>query len=139
MKAILTRTKSNHLQTNGVLGLFNEENVCIFSCVTLERGDLDNEKMKSCIPVGTYKVVPRYSAKFGHHLHVTNVMNRDFILIHPANYWKQLNGCIAVGRYLKDIDGDSFKDTCESKTTMTILLALAPNGFELQIENIEEV
>ncbi|MCF6168861.1 DUF5675 family protein [Lutibacter sp.] len=57
---------------------------------------LENRKNISCIPEGTYKLKPRFSEKFKHHLLLENVPGRSLILIHPANdALKELEGCIA--------------------------------------------
>ena len=37
---------------------------------------------------------------------------------HSANYWYQLNGCIALGRSLADINKDGYQDVTSSKSTM---------------------
>jgi len=77
--------------TNGVLKINGE-----LVCYTIELPWLDNARRVSCIPAGTYSVEKRFSLKFGKHLLVTGVPNRDLILFHPANdALKELNGCIA--------------------------------------------
>ena len=65
-------------------------------CATIELPWKDNAPMLSCIPEGWYILKKRYSLKFGWHLLVTNVPNRDLVLIHPANNaLLELKGCIA--------------------------------------------
>jgi hypothetical protein len=65
-------------------------------CHTIELPWIHNEHQKSCIPEGEYRIVKRYSQKFGWHLHLTDVPGREMILIHPANNaLKELKGCIA--------------------------------------------
>jgi hypothetical protein len=65
-------------------------------CYSIELPWHDNHKQISCVPEGTYELVKRYSPKFGHHLLLLNVPDRDFILVHPANdALKELKGCIA--------------------------------------------
>ncbi len=55
-----------------------------------------NERAVSCIPEGEYLIEKRYSRKFGWHMEVKDVENRDLILIHPANNATlELVGCIA--------------------------------------------
>ena len=100
---------------------------------TVELVWADNTTRKSCIPEGTYKAVPRFSEKFGHHFHVIDVPGRDLILFHPANYSRQLLGCIAVGMAHKDIDKDGLIDVVESKKAMAILLEKFPYGFDFEI------
>jgi hypothetical protein len=68
-------------------------------CVTAERPWLNNQKDVSCVPVGVYKCVQHNGAKFKGVWQVTNVPNRDAILIHAGNNpIKETEGCILVGR-----------------------------------------
>jgi hypothetical protein len=127
------RTIDNGKQTNGVLYV-EKDGAIIFECFTLELPWKDNERRVSCIPEGTYKAVKHRSPKFGNSVWIKDVPNRSEILIHPANYVRQLLGCIAVGKDLKDIDGDELEDVTASRNTMNELLALLPNSFEVKIE-----
>ncbi|MEI2822037.1 MAG: DUF5675 family protein [Chitinophagaceae bacterium] len=53
-------------------------------------------KRVSCIPEGRYQLTKRYSQRFGWHLLLNNVVNRDYILIHAYNdALKESKGCIA--------------------------------------------
>jgi len=101
---------------------------------TLELADKNNAPKISCIPKGTYKVVGRYSQKYGNHFHITDVPNRSFILIHNGNYHTQILGCVLVGKAHLDINKDGYKDVTASKDKMKELLALLPNEFTLTIE-----
>jgi hypothetical protein len=63
---------------------------------TIELPWRQNQRCVSCIPEGTYTLKKRRSNRFGLHLEVLNVPNRNFILFHPANdALQQLRGCIA--------------------------------------------
>lgn len=65
-------------------------------CYTIELPWLSNQPRISCIPEGKYELTRRYSQKFGWHLLVNTVPNRELILIHPANdAVRELKGCIA--------------------------------------------
>lgn len=132
MKALLKRFDYTEKQTNGVLTIFNESDT-VFTCYTLELPDLCNAKRISCIPSGTYKVVIRFSKKFGKHFHITDVNGRSYILIHSGNFYTQILGCVLVGDSLLDINRDGVKDVLNSRKTLKKLLKLAPNGFELEI------
>ena len=56
----------------------------------------ENHAGVSCIPEGNYGLVKRYNQKFGRHLELMNVPQREYILIHPANNaLQELKGCIA--------------------------------------------
>lgn len=105
----------------------------IYNCHTLELPWKNNAFQISCIPTGIYKVVRRYSAKFGHHFHITDVNGRTWILIHAGNYYTDILGCILVGRGLADINNDGLKDVTSSKAAMADLRAIMPNEFELEI------
>jgi hypothetical protein len=129
-KVTLERFKHQDKQTLGILYLKDD--------VTLKTLELDwqnNEKQQSCIPIGTYKVVPRTSKKYGKHFHVTNVENRDMILFHSGNYHTHILGCILVGLKHSDVNKDGYLDVTQSKDAMKVLLDTYPNGFELQIIN----
>jgi hypothetical protein len=127
------RTIDNGKQTNGVLYV-EKDNKILFECFTLELPWKDNQRRVSCIPEGTYKAIKHRSPKFGNSVWIKDVPNRSEILIHPANHVRQLLGCIAVGKDLKDIDGDGLEDTTASRDTMNELLALLPDSFEVTIE-----
>ena len=65
-------------------------------CNSIELPWLKNQHHVSCIPEGKYELVKRYSPRFGKHLQLLNVPDRDWILIHSANdALKELKGCIA--------------------------------------------
>lgn len=71
----------------------------VFECFTLELPWKKNQKSISCIPEGKYKVIMEYSPRFNRLLpELKGVPERDEIKIHPANWPKELNGCIAVGK-----------------------------------------
>jgi hypothetical protein len=65
-------------------------------CHCIELPWKNNERRISCIPEGSYSLKKCNSAKFGEHIEITGVENRNLILFHPANNAiKELNGCIA--------------------------------------------
>lgn len=131
-------------QTQGTLKVYDEDSdEPVFECKTLELPDRDNQQQISCIPEGTYDVLPRYSEKYKNHLHVTDVPNRSLILIHWGNYAGSINpmtghsdikGCILVGKSFADIDGDGIKDITSSKSTFNTLMKICPDGLILTIE-----
>ena len=115
----------------------------LFTCLTLELPDKGNKKNVSCINQGVYNVVPRYSVKYGNHLHVTDVEGRRFILIHWGNFAGSNNpksghpdvrGCILVGSKYIDIDGDQIDEIVNSKNTFNKLMEVAPYGFILEVK-----
>lgn len=134
MRAILIRLNENKSQTLGRLFIFDGLDIA-YECCTLELPYKNNKRNVSCIPTGEYKVTCRNSEKYGDHYQVENVMMRDYILIHPANYYTQLRGCIAVGYDFYDINDDGEHDLTHSRRTMKDLLNVAPDGFNLIILN----
>jgi hypothetical protein len=97
----------------------------------------NNEHNHSCIPAGEYLLQKRCSPKFGNHLLVTAVPNRNLILIHPANNAaKELQGCIApVSVITGPGTGNSSKaalskllkliGTCANKEKITLVITPA--------------
>lgn len=105
-----------------------------FSGKTMELEYNDNKKRISCIPPGVYIVKKRFSKKFGNHFHITDVPNRDFILIHSVNYSRNLLGCVGVGDAHVDLDIDGLKDITNSKVTLKKLYDIMPDTFKLTIK-----
>jgi hypothetical protein len=134
MNAVLIRSFQNKVKTLGDLVIFDDAMREIFKCKTLELGWNNNERRISCIPEGVYEVVPRKSKKYGEHYHITNVENRDWILIHHGNFTTDILGCILVGKAHKDINGDKITDVTSSVATMNKLRkAVGENSFKIKI------
>jgi hypothetical protein len=129
----LIRTASTTTQTLGRLSVIDPQGKTIFSCVTLELPWLNNQRRISCIPPGTYRIRPRVSQKYGLHLHILNVPNRDWILIHEANFVHQLQGCIAVGQTIADLNRDGVPDITSSKLTKARLMEFINGETEITI------
>ena len=64
---------------------------------SIERPWLNNAPNVSCIPVGNYDMGWRNSPRFGETWHVKDVQDRTYILIHAANFPKDVQGCIGLG------------------------------------------
>lgn len=91
--------KYNALGTNGSIFIGAD-----FIFNTIELPWKENQKSISCIPEGRYKIEKRYNAKFKWHFILNDVLNRSYILIHPANdALKELRGCIAPVSFIKGI------------------------------------
>ena len=77
------------------------------SVYTIERPWLDNETYVSCIPNGVYTMEKRNSpvvqrtsgGEYQEGWEVTDVIDRTFIMLHPANWMDDLAGCIGVGKH----------------------------------------
>jgi hypothetical protein len=106
-------------QTLGELTIYNEYNVAIFTAITLERGWRSNESNISCVPLGRYPLVLEWSSRFKTNLwELYGVPNRSECKFHSSNYWFQLEGCIALGNALADINKDGYNDVLNSNNTM---------------------
>lgn len=116
MKVDIYRFYADKNQTSGVAIVTNDDGFPLFTALSLERGDNGNKKNESAIPAGTYKMVFEYSPKFDCNLwEIKGVEGRSECKFHPANYWHQINGCIALGLTYSDINKDGYKDVTNSK------------------------
>jgi len=107
-----------------------------FFCYTLEKEWLDNEKYISCIPPGKYSCKPYSSKKYPDVTQVTNVENRDKILIHAGNYHWDVKGCILLGSSFKEKVTVKKGDTAavySSRKTLKEFFAKVGRDFELEI------
>lgn len=111
----------------------------IYVGATLERGWRNNQSNVSCVPPGTYPLKLEYSPRFRKDLwELYDVPGRAECKFHAANYWRQLNGCIALGVKHIDIDGDGDPDVTSSRNTMK-KFHMYLSGFEVaevEINNI---
>jgi hypothetical protein len=88
---------------------------------SLERGWRDNQSRVSCVPEGIYPLKLEYSPRFKKDLwELYNVPNRSECKFHTANYWHQLNGCIALGNKHIDVNGDGDPDITSSALIMRV-------------------
>ena len=124
MRIQIIRLTYGNKQTIGRLMLLNDDDRIIKSYWTMELLWKDNQRNVSCIPENTYTAVKHRSPKFGDSLWLPNVTDRSEILVHPANYYHDLLGCIGVGNDLKDIDGDKLMDITDSRNAVQELLSL---------------
>lgn len=116
---ILQRYKEDYKQTTGTLTVIDENGWPLYAAPCIERGDRDNERMVSNVPPGTYDMVLEYSPKFNTDLwELKGVPGRSECKIHASNYWKQLNGCIAPGMYLTDLNRDGYQDVAQSRVSL---------------------
>lgn len=119
-------------QTPGVLSVEG-----LFVCKSLELPWRENQSDVSCIPVGRYHCRWTFSPTFQKYTYeVQGVPKRWGIRIHPANYSRQLKGCIALGNALKDLDLDGNMDVLHSgKTVENFAALMLMKEFLLIIEN----
>ena len=118
MKVHLQRTFRTPLATYGVLTVVDGP-LTLFKCLTLELPWRDNKRSISCAPPGAYPMDFEWSPRFKQNLwELKEVPNRSEIKIHSANYVEQLNGCIALGSGIADINGDGIADITNSRATV---------------------
>ena len=109
MRLLVQRFSSQKDSTNGLLFEITDDGVR-FLCYTLEDERRDEKIMgETRIPDGTYKIKlrkeggfhQRYTKKYGKMhkgmLHVTEVPNFNWILIHTGNTDEHTAGCLLVG------------------------------------------
>jgi len=117
---IVLRSKNqSDLHTIGRLIVLSPLGKLLFNSYSLERGGGGNKKGFNRILAETYDLVYEYSNKFKQNLwEIKGTGDRSEMKIHSANYWKQLNGCTALGDKLADINNDGYLDITSSKNTM---------------------
>ena len=129
-KVILQRVWMDDNQSTGSLIVLDELRQPIYISPCIERGDRNNEQNVSNVPTGTYPLVWENSPKFGMVWELKDVPNRSECKIHAANMWNQINGCIAPGTYLGEINEDGYYDTLSSGDAL--------KRFHLALEDMQE-
>ena len=115
-RVVLLRNVRDNVQTLGNLLVYDQHGKLLFSCKSLERPWEDNQRNVSCVPSGRYELVFEWSNRFQQNLwELKGVPNRSECKIHSANFWFQLNGCIATGDMHVHINDDGAKDVRNSK------------------------
>ena len=142
MQLDVIRTQFGKDATNGMLFIDG-----IFECYTLEDQYQAVKVMhETCIPEGTYDIEFRktggfhakYSERYknAHYgmLHILDVPNFTYILIHSGNFNTDTRGCILLGNRFAQINADSLLDIAASRRTLDELLETCQgDGFELTI------
>lgn len=104
----------------GILYITSQFHDVLFKAHTLERAWLQNKNNVSCVPAGRYPIEYEYSARFGKKLwELKGVTSRAEVKFHAANFWYNLEGCIALGSGIGSINDDGIPDLLNSKKTMT--------------------
>ena len=115
-KILIERFKVTEDYTYGRCTVFNDSQTPVFSSLSLERGWLNNEKNISSIPTGIFECKWEYSPKFDSMLwEIYGVEGRAECKFHVANFVSDLNGCIALGNRLADLNSDDILDIANSK------------------------
>lgn len=132
---IIDRFKITDNYSLGICYIKHENNVVEYIGVSLERGWRNNEARVSCVPEGIYPLKLEHSDRFRKDLwELKEVPNRAECKFHTANYWRQLNGCIALGNKHLDIDKDGDPDVTSSRNTMKLFHEKMGNDTEAIIE-----
>ncbi len=140
MKPIIKihRIWQDNNQTSGTCTVIGDDNFPLFTSLSLERGWRGNQSNVSCIPIGTYTVELEHSPRFGKLLwEIKDVPNRSECKFHAANYWNQLNGCIALGLKYKKINSDNYRDVTSSKNTMAAFHSALSGSSAILIITVE--
>lgn len=135
MRGIINRLVEDSIETLGAFYFYDKEEE-LFACVVLELPDRQNQNSISRICGGEYLCKKRWSEKYGWHFHVTDVEERELILIHFGNYYTNTRGCILFGELFADINKDGIKDITSSKNTIEKFMSIAPNEWKLTINDI---
>lgn len=127
--AELCRNLKNDKQTLGQIDVVdNVKKEIVFTCYSLELPDLnndgipDNERQKSCIPDGIYKITKENHKKFGWCYRMHDVPGRDGVLIHGGTNFTHTLGCILPATEHKDLNGDGQLDNVSSKKALAELV-----------------
>lgn len=126
----LARQSDSGQETFGILQDSNRTTLCC----TIERPWLDNQPDISCIPLGTYQFYRFLSPKNGDVWRSYDVPDRNAIEMHAANFASELEGCIAVGNAMGEIDG--IPAVKNSIATLAMLRTKLPDRFNLTIEGV---
>ena len=119
MVLVLHRTYSSE----GTQGIIEWNGTIV--CYTIELPWLENQRQISCVPEGEYELQKRFSKKYGWHIQLKNVVNRDLILFHPANdAQKELKGCIAPVTFITGIGKGSMSRKALAKLIQIVYSAL---------------
>lgn len=148
MKVVrVNRKKQDTTQTLGFVSITGDNGEPLYADISLERGWRDNKQNVSCIPEGAYPLKKEYSPRFKMDLwEIKEVKGRSECKFHAANYWHDLNGCIAPGVAVKDIDGDGRLDITSSRASLkrfhkamgddTEALLIVKNDFPEEVEDL---
>lgn len=105
--------------TLGIVEVFNPEPVKVLELVSVELPWRNNRRSISRIPAGRYPVVKEWSPRFREMLwELKDVPKRSEVKFHVANFMYQLNGCIALGETLADLDKDGKIDVKSSRIAL---------------------
>jgi hypothetical protein len=122
------------------MGTFSVLSFSGFSCYTVERPWIDNEKNISCVPPGIYPLRMRASAvvskttkrKYLEGWEICEVPGREWIMLHVANTAEDVEGCVGVGDTLGVVD-NKWAVMNSMKTFDQFMRALPPGEHRIEI------
>lgn len=132
---VLERYSESDRQTLGKFHVCESNGDIVETFESLELPFRQNRRNISCIPVGEYPLEKRYSVKHKNHLHVKDVPNRSYILVHTGTYHWHTLGCILVGKDLVDLNKDSFLDLIKSMFSMQKIMNMLPKRTKIIVRN----
>ena len=104
-----------------------------YKCCTIELPWRDNQRRISCIPAGRYICKNNHSSPSqGLCISIQGVAERDHILIHVANWARNVLGCIGVGDKIQNLNSEPM--VTNSKNTLSELMRRLPDEFILVIK-----
>lgn len=126
-RALLVRLQALPDRTLGNLYVFNGL-MKLGQFTTLELPWRENEKNRSCIPEGDYRLSLRGPTdRFKYtHLLVHDTAPREMVLVHRGNFPKNTTGCVLVGMGFGNADGDKIPDVLSSEAAMNLLVQMIP-------------
>jgi len=134
VRIVINRLIEGNRETlgNGTLYLDDDP---IFDFCTLELPNRHNLQSISSIPTGVYegKLITR-SSNGKRAILIDGVQGRTSILIHPGNYFSDIQGCVLVGSRFIDINNDGIFDIVDSTLTNDKILSLIPKNSSIEIE-----
>ena len=129
----ITHKSENDKQTLGIMEVY-KNGIWQFSIATLELAWKNNKSNISRIPEGYYPLERHNTNNHPNTFLVEETGHRTGILIHIANYFRQLKGCIAVGLVHTDIDEDGYIDVKDSGKAMDLLREISEGEEVLLLE-----
>jgi len=143
MRISIQRLKESNQEETVSKVYINDE----FYCYGIEQPWADNKPYESCIPAGSYMLLPFQSSKYGStyhfhnpHLGVTKFKdtsssylghNRYACLIHSANWARQLQGCLGLGMEL--VKGKDEYMVTRSRDQVNDFIAKMANEKNIQV------
>ena len=135
-RAYLRRFIKTDYYTIGRLQVYDSSGKLLLELKTMELPNRANAKNISCIPTGSYEVIQHHSEKFGDCYLLENVPNRDEILLHVGNYYKDTRGCILISTDVLFQNDYTKTQLIYSRNAIQKLNSLNLKSFTLKISEL---